>query len=401
MEVKTCSGCNESKDISNFHKKSSNTTGYDSKCKECKINTQKSLLEKYCSKCDSTKLTSEFFKNSAQSDGYCSSCKKCSKKYCKTHEDKIIENKICPVCKVDKCISEYNKDSSKLNGYESKCKECKAISTKLYKENKKQTIEYIEVTYKVCSHCNNELDKECFNKNVYSNDCLKSICKKCYSIVRKETNEKSKKHDYETIVIEKQCRKCHLTKPINNFRKTRKSTDNYSYICKDCFPKNEWTKEKQKISEKKYVIKNKAKIRIKWKNQGKKINRRIRDSINHRISEALYTNNVTKNNKTVKYLGCSIEYLKKWFVYLFKDTSMNWYNYGEWEIDHVIPCSSFDFTKDEDIKKCFNWTNLQPLLKEENLEKSNKILPDMINKHKIKVKLFIAKNKEGELLESP
>ena len=67
----------------------------------------------------------------------------------------------------------------------------------------------------------------------------------------------------------------------------------------------------------------------------------------------------------------------------------------------IIPCSSFDFTKEEDIKKCFHWTNLQPLYKLENIKKSNKILPDMINKHDNKVKLFIAKNKEGELLESP
>lgn len=390
MEVRTCRTCNQSKDVSNFHKKSSNTTGYDSKCKECKINTQKSLLEKYCSKCDSTKLTSEFFKNSAQSDGYCKICKICSKEYCKTHEDKIIENKICPVCKVDKCISEYNKDSSKLNGYESKCKECKSISTKLYKGNKKQTIEYIEVTFKVCSHCNNELDKECFNKNVYSLDCLESICKKCDSIVRKETIEKSKEHDYKTIVIEKQCRKCHLTKPINNFRKTRRSTDNYSYICKDCFPKNEWTKEKQSASHRKYCEK-----------ENIKLYRKIRLSQNARIRSALKYNDLMKNKHTIEYLDCSINYLKNLFEYLFEGTNMNWNNYGEWEIDHVIPCSSFDFTKEEDIKKCFHWTNLQPLYKLENIKKSNKILPDMINKHDNKVKLFIAKNKEGELLESP
>ncbi len=44
------------------------------------------------------------------------------------------------------------------------------------------------------------------------------------------------------------------------------------------------------------------------------------------------------------------------------------------EIDHIIPCSSFDLTKDENQKACFHYTNLQPLTKEENMKKSNKIL---------------------------
>ena len=67
---------------------------------------------------------------------------------------------------------------------------------------------------------------------------------------------------------------------------------------------------------------------------------------------------------------------------------MNWSNHGTiWEIDHIIPCDSFDLTKLEEQEKCFHFSNLQPLFKTTeiaeslgykgyigNREKSNKIL---------------------------
>jgi hypothetical protein len=45
-----------------------------------------------------------------------------------------------------------------------------------------------------------------------------------------------------------------------------------------------------------------------------------------------------------------------------------------WHVDHIIPCSSFDLTDSEQQKKCFHYTNLQPLWAIDNLKKSNKIL---------------------------
>lgn len=47
---------------------------------------------------------------------------------------------------------------------------------------------------------------------------------------------------------------------------------------------------------------------------------------------------------------------------------------GEISIDHIIPVSSFDFSKDEDIKACWSLPNLRPMWLKENIQKSNKIL---------------------------
>ena len=51
---------------------------------------------------------------------------------------------------------------------------------------------------------------------------------------------------------------------------------------------------------------------------------------------------------------------------------MVWENYGMWEYDHIIPLSSAK--NEEEVIKLNHYTNFQPLWKEENKLKSNKIL---------------------------
>lgn len=82
-----------------------------------------------------------------------------------------------------------------------------------------------------------------------------------------------------------------------------------------------------------------------------------------------------KLSSSLELLGCSSEFLKKHLESKFKE-GMTWDNYGVkgWHIDHIIPCASFDFTNIEDQKKCFHYSNLQPLWWLENIMKSDKIL---------------------------
>lgn len=72
-------------------------------------------------------------------------------------------------------------------------------------------------------------------------------------------------------------------------------------------------------------------------------------------------------------LGCTITELKIYLEKQFKP-NMSWENYGEWEVDHIKPCASFNLADPEEQKKCFHYTNLQPLWKEENRRKKDKII---------------------------
>ncbi len=47
-------------------------------------------------------------------------------------------------------------------------------------------------------------------------------------------------------------------------------------------------------------------------------------------------------------------------------------NHGERHIDHIKPCAEFDLNNPEEQKKCFHFSNLQPLWAEENISKGAK-----------------------------
>jgi hypothetical protein len=101
----------------------------------------------------------------------------------------------------------------------------------------------------------------------------------------------------------------------------------------------------------------------------KNINFRLGCALRNRIVKVLKRN--PKAEITLSLLGCSLIQLKQHLESHFKD-GMNWSNYGKWHVDHIRPCASFDLSKPEEQKKCFNYTNLQPLWAEENLSKGKK-----------------------------
>jgi hypothetical protein len=53
--------------------------------------------------------------------------------------------------------------------------------------------------------------------------------------------------------------------------------------------------------------------------------------------------------------------------------SMSWSNYGKrWQIDHITPVSYFDLTDPAHLALCFNWQNLRPLWRKQNLSEGNR-----------------------------
>jgi hypothetical protein len=81
-----------------------------------------------------------------------------------------------------------------------------------------------------------------------------------------------------------------------------------------------------------------------------------------------------KRSKVLEpYLGCSFLAFTQHIEFQFTD-GMTWDNYGrgfgKWEIDHILGCNNFDLSKEEDRKKCFNFTNLRPFWSSANRQKS-------------------------------
>lgn len=81
--------------------------------------------------------------------------------------------------------------------------------------------------------------------------------------------------------------------------------------------------------------------------------------------------NGVKGKHTIEYLGCDNKELYNHLEKQFKD-GMTWENKGEWHIDHIRPCASFNLELEEERIKCFHYSNLQPLWASDNLSKGDK-----------------------------
>ena len=103
------------------------------------------------------------------------------------------------------------------------------------------------------------------------------------------------------------------------------------------------------------------------------IDYRILLNCRRRLCKAV--NGICMSETTRDLLGCNMEQLKNHLSSMFLP-GMSWENYGQdgWHIDHIIPCAEFDLTNQDQRKKCFHYTNLQPLWAKDNYAKSDKVL---------------------------
>ena len=92
-------------------------------------------------------------------------------------------------------------------------------------------------------------------------------------------------------------------------------------------------------------------------------------------------------NGKLDLIGCTVSQLRQYFEqnhFQEEDNRwMNWENYGggrshkegekSWEVDHIMPVSSFDLSDPEEFKRVNHWSNLQPLSWQDNAKKSDTI----------------------------
>jgi hypothetical protein len=179
------------------------------------------------------------------------------------------------------------------------------------------------------------------------------------------------------------CRICGLEKKLTNFHRNKNNKDGLHTECKECaINYNKIHKEEIKEYNKKRYVRNKnrfllqnknwRKLNPSYSNDYKKLRRTIDNNfkiignLRHRINLALKNNIKYKNIKEL--LGCSVEFLKKHLESQFTK-GMTWDNYGEWHVDHIKQCCTFDLSKLTQQEKCFNYKNLRPLWAKDNLER--------------------------------
>jgi hypothetical protein len=218
----------------------------------------------------------------------------------------------------------------------------------------------------------------------------------------------------------KLCRYCKLIKPLSNFNKNKGYKDGYLNKCKSCckkyyedrkthhyaLVKNNYENNKERHLEKvkkwqeenrEYINEYNKEWRIKnpnyhteynktysknnpnyWNEYQKhrrkndplfKLSLSTRSLIGNSFKRAC-DGKYNKSSKTEEILSCSmdgfIEYLKSLFI-----EGMTLENYGDWELDHIIPL--YTAQTEDDIINLNHYTNFQPLWKIDNRKKGKNL----------------------------
>ena len=254
-----------------------------------------------------------------------------------------IETKTCRTCKIDKSIGDFYLDK-KNNYLFLDCKPCHNDKVSMRTGKKYSKIKWMDSTFKkltekLCTCCNKVKHIEDWVKSSGTIDGLNNRCKKCHA-------EKAKFYN----------------------------------------PYSEWSEEKKEIQRenKKYYRKSNKDFYNKKDLERYHANpqRKLATNYRTRLLSVLKKYGQEKRESSVKYLGCSMSDLYSHLESNFRH-GMTWENQGKiWHIDHIKPCASFDLTIESEQRKCFHYTNLQPLFATTDIAKQHGHMNEIGNLNK-------------------
>lgn len=253
----------------------------------------------------------------------------------------------------------------------------------------------MELIIKFCKKCNKETERNSENRCI---PCRTFYNHKRYISTKKKTLQEMKEKYSNSEIRQKilNYKKQFYRENIDKikekyrvFRLNNKEKLNLKSRLRAALPEY---KEKQKIWNKNYYKLNKQKIfnqhkqylsnpitrKRRAKNHVEYVKKRKKEDLQFKINLSLrssLTNGLKargfkKLNKFEILVGCTTKELKVHIENQFKE-GMDWNNKGKWHIDHIKPCASFNLLSLEEQKKCFHYTNLQPLWGKDNLSKGS------------------------------
>jgi hypothetical protein len=201
--------------------------------------------------------------------------------------------------------------------------------------------------------------------------CVKLLPHRSYGSIRMKANKlglKLIRRVPSDLIKNKICGCCKVEMNKTYFGNNKNRKDGKHPTCKLCSKQQSSShlrKENRKVWSKLYR-KNKLDTDVNYK---------LKHKLRKRFKSHLKSKGLRKSESVLRLLGCNIKQFRRHIESQFK-IGMSWdnYSYWGWHIDHILPCASFDFTKEEERRKCWHYTNLQPLWMEDNLRKWSKTL---------------------------
>lgn len=296
-----------------------------------------------------------------------------------------ITQKICGVCKESKDISCFGSSKQTKDGYRYECRECrkkdyyanhdKMIAQKRadHKKHRDSRIEKLKEYYQ-------ENKEEALIKSKEYYETHKNDPNFCLNRNRAEINLKkcarraAKREQQQKVLfqnslgtfstLDKRCSNCKEVKSIWLFNKSSRLKTNFSKgrlpCCKKCGSENSKRYRKERPEVYKAIS----------KRGNQTLNRRIASRLRHEIRSAVIRFKANKKEKTLDYLGCSLENLKLYLEAQFTE-GMTWDKFlaAEIQIDHIIPFCSLDLKNEDNLRIICHYTNLRPLWKIDNQKK--------------------------------
>lgn len=264
--------------------------------------------------------------------------------------------KLCRICGLNKPFDEFGIDKDSLDGRRYLCKSCRS---------KKERVAYLK-----------GFDKHKVRQKRYRDANRAEIRKKNLEYYRSHKEDyRRRKRSNSAKEYDRRYREAHKEE-LREYN--RRYGQKHKERIRDAHREYERANKLMLTKARKaWYLKNHDSIRMRKRQWARK---KRKESVEFRLLHCLRNRlrSVVKGNyksaRTMTLVGCSIGDLKAHPERLFRD-GMSWDNHGKygWHIDHILPCASFDMSKEEEQKRCFHFSNLQPLWARENLSKRAKV----------------------------